>query len=748
MALVESLKPGDDARRSVYLRRIGNMLEATFERLDSDDVEIPGVPTAAPVLYIDHDTPWRLGLNGPNRIVVSESRITIGTPDLRRWWLEPRPARPDLGAVQAIEAAPNGRRHAVYLVSSDRAASSASAMTEQQFAYVALGELTHSLRLLAVDHDSDIALLEVSRETSFAPVELTDDIQQGQTWQAFQDGARIVGTIETAWPKVSIRPTPGAPALLPGTPIFVGTQVLGHVGSEPIADGIMHVTSARLVRWWLDKVTHSASPPPNPEQPRRSVREPVVWVQKLSLPSVPRELELQSGASAQKGDHVVVFIPEGSRSRPAGIYRARGGRRFTDPSSRPTSTALDCELVLEIPRPADEVLQQLQPAIAALDSVTSQEDTKRLGIHQRLFDLLGQLVDGAGQVLVAQIFEMETPSVAPKVYIEVPERISTAGLLGVELESEGAVHRFRRHQWGDHEVVILTEPKRPDEPASARAAPIRIQITSVEVDPSRALKEFAVRQFRNRGKDKLWDVVARVASSMSAELIRGPKRDGVPGEYDIQLIVNRAPFVPVAHAYRRGVQFVATVLDAMSMVDNERVVLHAQYAGVGTLDLAEGQARAQAVGGHVTLVWIDPETDIVELELAGHDREEVVRDVGAALGLDLVAVFPPAERNDPLVGRFGIARERRERRLDLSTGRTPTIAVVSGPLGQPIRGYVTFYITRDERSVERIRVQARNGVASCEVASSRKSNVIGAVIEDEGIVLEHLIEPSHREAKP
>src|SRR5262249_32707912 len=150
------------------------------------------------------------------------------------------------------------------------------------------------------------------------------------------------------------------------------------------------------------------------------------------------------------------------------------------------------------------------------------------------------------------------PEDSMPVAIQLPDRISTAGLIGVTLSTEGDLHPLRGHRWGSHDVRSATEATWRSDPAA-----ICVQITSSEVGARTAPMEFGARLFRNRGKDSFHGACEVVgADSAATEVIRGPRGGGTPGEYDLELVVNRVPHMSPAHAYRRGVQWVLAALDA------------------------------------------------------------------------------------------------------------------------------------------------------------------------------------------
>jgi hypothetical protein len=821
MDIVQSLQADTGARVSIYLRRLGDTLEVSTTP-ESLSVEISDVPVNNPVLFVDHDQSWPLDLRGITSIPVEGPRIMLGTPDKRRWWLEPEQEQPNVNAIRTTSDNDDGVAHTLYLVRPDQAVTTARWLADPR-PTVSFGGW-RPVAIVAVDDDADIALVRLREPVRDPALEFDPDVRQGQSWQAFPFGNRIVGTIATAWPGVTIRiPTGVTTALPPGTPIFSGTKVIGHVGSEPPRDGVVHIVSARLIQWWLAEVAKSHAPATEGRQTAEHIMstpntfsasmfsdeeqnadgqnaaeqnveqstveqtgsqteesmqqtasrsgEPRVWVRSSRSIEVPPELTIHSVPDISRGDLVVLFVSEGELRWPGAVYRVVREReiaqltaQYNMQSSGPESRA---ELAVHLPRPDDDVLRANQRDIAECADVTALRDARSLGIHERLIELLWRLqgvdddqsglggslpmalggpagtIRSEARATLRRLFGPPEDVASMPVVIELPARISTGGLLGTTLAHDGTMRRFRRHQWGPHEVTLVTDSK------AALAVPeprIRIRITDVEVDPQTAAMEFAARLFRNRGKEAFYDACLTPPPGFSTEVVRGPRRSGTPGLYDLELIVNRAPKVPAAHAHRRGVQFVAAVLDKMSGVEAPmHVVL--RVPGSGALDLVDAQQRVRADDDRATVLWIDPETELVTLRYdlesvpqSVHALDERSRRAAAALGAESADVIEIGEPSDPIARRFGGARARAGRQID-DVGGEPARVSVSATDDSPVRGHVTFYATGADDRIMAHRKRAIDGVATCELARSESGFVVGAVIEDEGVIVECLVGP-------
>jgi hypothetical protein len=658
MEIVQSLQADTGARVAIYVRRLGDTLEVSTTP-ESLSVEIPDVPVNNPVLFVDHDQSWPLDLRGITTIAVEGPRIMLGTPDKRRWWLEPEQDQPNVNAIRTTSDDDDGVPHTVYLVAPDQVVTTARWLANNPRPIVSFGGWRPA-ELVAVDEEADIALVRLSEPLREPPLEFDPDVRQGQSWQAFPFGSRIVGTIATAWPGVTIRMPAGVTTPLPpGTPIFSGTKVIGHVSSEPPSDGIIHTISARLIQWWLAEVAKS-HPPANEDS-----QDPAQHI--MSAPNA--------------------FSPS----------------MFSD----------------------------------AEESIDEQNTVEQNTVEQ---NTAPNAPDFPGESPRSK----EAVATMP-VVIELPARISTGGLLGTTLAQEGPTRRFRRHQWGGHLVTLVTDRQSFGAPMPH----IRIRIRDVEIDPRTAAMEFAARLFRNPEKDAFYNSGTPMIG-FSTEVNRGPRRGGTPGVYDLDLIVNRAQKVPPAHAYRRGVQFVLAVLDNVdrsikSNFPGEPLRLDLHVPNCGELDLLDAQRRVRAVDEDFHVLWIDPETDLVELSVStdGNYGNERLHALAAALGGEMKGIFGPAAE-DRLSSRFGLAHERAGRRIAVTPG-DPAHVSVAATDGSPVRGYVAFYATDADGRIVCHRMRAVEGVASCELARREDEYAVGAVIEDEGIVVESLIEPIDRD---
>jgi hypothetical protein len=495
-----------------------------------------------------------------------------------------------------------------------------------------------------------------------------------------------------------------------------------------------------LIQWWLGQVMSEREPAERAAPEPRRKREPRVWVQTVPVGELKPKMRFRAPAAAEPGNLLVVFADDEALRWPAAIFTVE--RRLSPRAGvqqSPTGLEIRGALTLSLARPRDAKLRANQQEIESYAKVGWERDTRELGIHDDLLELLLRFADESQHDQLRQLFGRAEPTAEPAampVVIELPERISTAGVLGTTLARGDDLLRFRNHRWGPHDVRIVTEGVRPD------SAAIRIRITCVEVDPRNARMEFAARLFMNR-KEPFYDACARAAlASAATELIQGPRRGRTPGAYDLELVVNRVPHVSPAHAYRRGVQWVTAALDALDAgPGDERSVAYAQVRGASAFDLVEAQRRLRELddGDRAILVWIDPETGVVELRFStsSHPRTPLYERLSRALGERLEADIRPPEWGDPFYGRFGVADERGRRRIAVELGEELARVTVRATDDRPVLGYVTFYTAVD--GVDVIRVRAHDGVARCELTRRERTYAVGAVIEDEGIVLEHEI---------
>jgi hypothetical protein len=229
------------------------------------------------------------------------------------------------------------------------------------------------------------------------------------------------------------------------------------------------------------------------------------------------------------------------------------------------------------------------------------------------------------------------------------------------------------------------------------------------------------------------------------------------GEFDLELQVQRLPKLSPAFVYRRGVQMIA---EALATLDHGfhpvSCVLH--VPGCGELDLVEAQQRVSRImqDGEPVLLWIDPETDLVKVggKYVGFEgNTETHMNIATALGSHLERVFQVRDapgplvgrelEHDPVAGRFGISPHRNRRELTVDDGGENHLLTVKATNDSPVRGYVAFYVPvpmRIDVGMRCERVRASEGVAALEVPRFDRSYSVGAVVEDEGTVLEAMLE--------
>jgi hypothetical protein len=618
-----------DRTTPVAIKRVGGVLEVGgWARPRSVSID---VPTANPVLIIDEDRTYRIDLRGLTKIPVTGPEVMIGTADGRRWLLEPEQPSPNLDAIGTMRGE-NGSGCA-YLVAPSLAVSSARHLLRREAGFSSIEFRDTSAvaaRTVALDEDSDIALLELTSPISTSPLELQPDVHPGETWKVYPTPygsfspwyAPWRGTVATAWPGITLRSSIGEPPrelVLPGMPVFVRGKVIAHLGGEPARDGVLPATSARLVQSWIERL------------------------------KTPRE--------------------------------------------RP-------------PRPVKRAAQRKRSA------------------------------------------QRPVPQAAP-VRLHLPERISTAGLLGTIIDHDERLRRVRAHHWGEHEVTIVTGP----DPQPAHPDALRV---SIKDRPSETVgQEFSVTMSaESSGKKEFLDVCRIVLSNTW-------QRDGesfhllpVDSDSDVEIAVERLPHVPPARAYRRGIQFLIEVLERMDILGRDRadeqsqhlrVQAHLAIEGSGALDLGDAQIRVQHINGDDELVlqWIDPETDLLAIThklFADDDATGLHTRVARALGGELRRRYVFDRWRDPLAGRFGVSETRGGRTLSLRKQPDSVVATVAPDetehMYRPVRGCVRFYTSTDTGAPYSRRVRATGGVATCELPLAVRGRTVGAIIEDEGILLE------------
>ena|GEM_PF-4290339 len=717
MSLVEQLRPPTGKQVTIWVARSQDLVEASLSPLP-DGVAIPNVSAANPILFVGHDRSYRIAASGTTRIdVPGIERVMIGTIDRRRWWLEQRQESPSADSVVFPEIA--GTVRGCYLVSPNRMVSSSVNWSAQRLpVYFALGDQAENLELLATDFDADVSIFRLQSTTELPPLELTEDVIQGQTWQAFTpSGTRVVGTVASGWPRLMLRVPPNA-ALPAGTPVFSGTRVIGHIASDGADGDLLHAVSARTIRWWIDQVLEEPLVIEDFERPAsKTVVGRTIWTQQLPIDGeVPRELPAPFGP--RDGDLVLMFA---NGLRPMGVYQV------TQPE-----TGLE-----SIGAPEMNMRLSLWNTNAAPTKGLGEisEQPRRVDTREA-YEYLdrGYLPRRAGE-LEAIVGE----DIRPRVVIEIPERISTGGLLGVSLGKDGEHERSRRHSWGAFTVQLLDHT-----PLPVSREGYRIKVTAVEHDPRTAHMEFAARMFPTPDKSEFFRACDVAIATFLCEPIR-PKRSQSrpPNQYDLELVVNHVPFVAPAHAYRRGVQFVTAVLDAMDFPGRPRDVSHAFIDDAGTLDLVDAQQRIAMSEAHARLVWIDPETGIVEIRFdQGENRTGLHDRLARALERERVEPLPSSPWRDLIQGRFGHSNRRSGRVMNVEIRGDARVSVRSTTTQTPVLGYVDFYFTSSERTIDMTRVRAVGGVAELRIPLRDQSFAIGAVIEDEGLMLEHWVGPT------
>lgn len=466
-----------------------------------------------------------------------------------------------------------------------------------------------------------------------------------------------------------------------------------------------------------------------------------VWIQSARNEDTPANLTFE-GASGdiQKGDFVLVFAGDGGRRWPAALYAVTGGRRAQLTSS--SSADVTCELLLRLPRPAGELMSRYADEIRALADVTFQRDTRNLNIHDRLVELVWRLNEGTveGEQITAYLgarrASLATLRTLP-VYIHVPERISTSGLLGTSIVHADDVRRFSGHRWCDHEVTIVSGTETvPPEALRVAIRDNESDVLTLEVRATARAHDPAKEPFfaACRGVFPLDVVSASLANDSAMPSSR----------FDLDVDIQRNSKLPPAASYRRGIQL---LIEALANLDARGTttpyVLHAT-SSLGGLDLSDVQER---VGTNTQVLWIDPEADLVKLRI-GEPLEDPRLLLQAALGVQVDKL--QAVQTDGFLERFGSWPSRRGRVLSVEAENDQLVATVRGHRTLPVLGYVTFYVafpTRVDMAVQPRRVRANDGIARLEVEHTLASPVaVGAVIEDEGIVLAAMSEPPGRRA--
>jgi hypothetical protein len=610
-----------DRTTRIAIRRVDGVLEVGGAP-PPPSVHID-VPTANPVLIIDEDRTVRIDLRGLTKIPVARPQVMIGTADGRRWLLGPEQPMPNLDAVgKLLEAEGPGY---AYLVAPRLAVSSARPVRrpEQGISSIHFADGYHAARVVALDDDADIALLELASPVAISPLELQPDVHPGETWKAYpasggsesRSRESWSGTVATAWPGITLHSARGElPAALdlPGMPVFVGDKVIAHLGGEPARDGVLPATSARLVLSWIERLKAP------PERPKRPVKQ-----------AAPRKRSVQ--------------------------------------------------------RPV--------------------------------------------------------PQAAP-VWIHLPERISTAGLLGTIIDHDERLRRVRAHHWGEHKVTIVAGP----DPQPADPDALRVSIKDRPSDTIGRVFSVTLSGGSRETKDFV-DACRMISSTFSEGAVELSHRPH-DSDFDVEIAVERLPQEPPAHAYRRGIQFLIEVLDRMDYQargdtrQTPRDTLHLAIAGSGKLDFGDAQRRVQRVSGNdeLVLLWLDPEADLVAIQhdsAAAQNAIEIINRVAHALGGEFRPPYVSRRASDPLAGRFGMSEARGGRVISVRDQPDRVVVTVAPDKhDRPVRGCVRFYTSTATEAPYSRRVRASGGVATCELPPDVHGRTVGAIIEDEGLLLE------------
>jgi hypothetical protein len=719
---------GDDKLVDIAIRRVGDFLEvaATFP---PPSVTLK-IPAANPVLIIDEDTTHRVDPRGLTRIPVKHSQVMIGTADGRRWVLEPERPKPNAAAVGAVWT--TGGLAGAYLIGSRHVVTSAlNAQPGTKPVQVHFGDSVVHARVVSLDLDADIALLELVFPLTIPPLKLLTEVHQGDPCQmigppspnpSVGDGERLrwTGTVATGWPNVTIRLGDGVPRglLKSGLPVFVGDKVIGHLRSY--AGDELHATSARLIEWWLSHVEALEGKRPTSEVSVYPTGR--TWIQSRIEDEAPDSLELEQSHPAVSDDFVLLFGSGPGKKRPAALYRLM--------NVYPRPAVHTAHLLVRFPQLDEQLVRELNAEIEPLANAPENVDTRALGIHHLLVALvlkIGRASEyGQEQVLRcldATRGERDLLRHAPLV-VQLPEKISTAGLFGTELIREGSIECFRAHRWGTHEVTLVTGDDLRHPPNALRVKVSCINATygpalRVVPRPSRANELFVAA---------CWQASSSFASVSSSQGM-------IASDFDLEIVAQCLPGMTSAFACRAAVMFLVDVLAAMDAFGPQHST-YFQVPGIGGRDLFESQSRGELNDGLLTLVWVDPETDIAKVNLAeGTDPGLAFVPSDKTINLELTV----DAHEDPVAGRFGVSASRNGRRISGDLASDSVAVSVQALDDRPVKGYVTFhYAVHDGKRLEPTsqRIRASQGVARCTIRRRSEGSAVGAIIEDEGVILE------------
>jgi hypothetical protein len=254
----------DAPKTSVSIRRVGDTLEVGKVKAPSVSLEMP---TANPLLIVDEDRICRIDPRAVTRIDVTSREVMIGTSDGKRWLLGPKQDTPNLAAITSSFG--GGGQTAAYLVTPTLAVTSAPSIVTDRV--LTFGGRQLEARVVAIDVDSDIAILRLSSAASVPPLELDDEPHAGQSFRIYglpQGSATETGrpaspahrvwegTLAAVSPSLTLRlPYDEVPDALnrPGMPVFVGTRVIGHLDGQRRSNFLLRATSARSIRQWIER---------------------------------------------------------------------------------------------------------------------------------------------------------------------------------------------------------------------------------------------------------------------------------------------------------------------------------------------------------------------------------------------------------------------------------------------------------------------------------------------------------------
>jgi hypothetical protein len=338
----------------------------------------------------------------------------------------------------------------------------------------------------------------------------------------------------------------------------------------------------------------------------------------------------------------------------------------------------------------------------------------------------------------------ETPVELPlsrQVFIHLPERISTGGLLGTRLSQEGSLRRFRRHRWGVHQVAIVSPNESIEIPDDALE--VRVHSNERGIDDSPISIEVGTAEAQ---------AISDACLAAALQLNMQPVTHRSTQARGVHLGVRRLPGLSEAWAYRRAVRFVTQLLSELDGASASATTLHIHIPGIGAVDLLDAQRRYRDPDMDLQVLAIDPETDLMEVRAAlGNPNrgDRTLQSLSEALGGRLIDAYKPDATLGPLRAQFGISSTRGGRELragQAEEGRA--ILTVRSLDDRPLRGYVTFYVPSEQADVHAIRVRARDGVAICDL-SLPGIHTVGAIVEEEGLELESAVgEPAPPEPEP